>query len=161
MLPYNKIEIVRELLGRVNGRISQLVETVKDYQRASNEAEGAMQTRYGTAKEENRDMADTLRLRLAGRSGDISQMATFNLPENPDEVKPGTLVRLVNGDGSYTNYFIFPNGSGETVTTEEGEVIVISPNTPLAKSMLGRRKGEEFEVSLPSARRSYRVDSLY
>src|SRR3989344_5837060 len=155
MIPYNKTEIVRELLGRVNGRVDRLVERVNEYQRFSNEAEGAMQTRYGSAKEEHREMADTLRLRLAAM-GDISQIAGFSLPENPDEVKPGTLVRLVNGDGSYSNYFIFPNGSGETVTTEEGEVVVISPNTPLAKSMLGRRKGEEFEVALPSARRSYR-----
>jgi len=47
-------------------------------------------------------------------------------------------------DGSVKKYFIVPNGLGGT---EEDGVTLLSEKTPLAKNLLGKITGNEFEIN--------------
>jgi transcription elongation GreA/GreB family factor len=56
-----------------------------------------------------------------------------------------TLITIHNlSTGIDQKYFVVPNGLGGT---QEGEVILLSEKTPLAKNILGRKAGSEFELN--------------
>ncbi len=56
-----------------------------------------------------------------------------------------TVVRIGNlTTGTTQKYFVVPNGLGGT---SEGDIILLSEKTPLAKTISGRKPGSEFELN--------------
>ncbi|MFZ9838095.1 MAG: GreA/GreB family elongation factor [Opitutaceae bacterium] len=61
-------------------------------------------------------------------------------PEDP--VALGALVTVDSG-GHVARYLLGPRAGGLTVATAEGEVMVLTPQSPLGRQVLGRRVGDE------------------
>lgn len=59
--------------------------------------------------------------------------------------KFNSVVTILNvSTGMPQKYFIVPNGLGGT---SEGDIILLSEKTPLAKTLSGRKPGSEFELN--------------
>ncbi|MEY3608931.1 MAG: hypothetical protein RLZZ447_1719 [Verrucomicrobiota bacterium] len=71
-----------------------------------------------------------------------------------DPVALGALVTLDSG-GNVARYLLGPRAGGLTVATAEGEVMVLTPQSPLGRQMLGRRVGDE--ITTPRGGRSVRA----
>lgn len=69
-----------------------------------------------------------------------------------DIIEPGALVTLVDDDGRRTMYLLAPAGGGEKLASGEGEVLVLTPQSPLGAALAGKRCGDAVEVALPSGR---------
>jgi transcription elongation GreA/GreB family factor len=59
----------------------------------------------------------------------------------------GALVELGHGDGRRTWYFIGPRGGGLEVPLGGHSILVLTPQSPLGRQLLGKRAGES--VHLP------------
>ncbi len=70
-------------------------------------------------------------------------------PQEPAAV--GALVRL-EARGSKSVYFLGPAHGGLEVQVNGDEVMVVTPSSPLGRSLMGRRSGER--VSLPQGART-------
>lgn len=99
---------------------------------------------------------------LAARVDDIKkQLLMYKfLPVRPftseDVICPGGLVELeINQMRAY--YLVVPAGGG-LVTRVDGKAIqVITPNSPLGEALLGKKVGDEAEVTVGGKPRHYKV----
>jgi len=73
-----------------------------------------------------------------------------------DRVALGALV-TVDEDGREHRFFVAPHGGG---TILAGGAQVVTPASPLGRALLGRRVGDEVEVSLPGKLRSFELVAL-
>jgi transcription elongation GreA/GreB family factor len=91
-------------------------------------------------------LANALAGRIEERLGWLRILRALRLPEAPLRVVLGTVVGVGPAGGPVTQrYFLLPVCGGLEVVGEEGSptVRVITPDTPLARSLIGRAVGEE------------------
>lgn len=60
----------------------------------------------------------------------------------------GALVALEDEQGM-VHYFIAPAGGGLRVNVDGVEVRVVTPQSPIARALLGKREGEDLELRTP------------
>lgn len=155
MIEYDKRLIIEKLVSQLEQKTQIIAKAAENARQDSIVAEGRMQTRYGSEKEESGYLADGLMMRRNSVEQGIGVLSKLQLPENPERVTSGTLVRVREGsDLSY--YFVLPYGGGETLEINGGEITILSPVSPIAKAMVNKRRGENF----PFGRMQYTIDDL-
>ena len=136
-------------------------------------ARRAAQTAYETATHEENiaeNKYDTLGLEAsylatgqARRVEEIKQALTLcqNLPVRPyDEqrgIEVGALLGLEDQNGRQQWLFLAPDAAGLKVDVVGQPVTVITPRSPLGKSLLGKFEGDEVEVLVAGARQYFTV----
>ena len=86
-------------------------------------------------------------------------------PETPVDV--GALVELETepgagrGDGERSFYFIGPRAGGTEVVHDKKTILVITPESPLGREVVGKRQGDRFTISIGGLRGNYRVVSVW
>ncbi len=64
-------------------------------------------------------------------------------------------------DGQRRNfYFMAPAGGGQSVLVADRALLVLTPNAPLGRALIGRRIGDSVEVRTPQGLREYEVVSV-
>ena len=79
-------------------------------------------------------------IRIALESYRTIQMQPFN-DETP--VRLTALVTLEDEDGSQRKFFLGPYAGGLKVSLDASEIMVITPQSPLGRNMLGKLTGDE------------------
>ncbi len=69
----------------------------------------------------------------------------------------GTVVTL-NASGRKTHYFIGPRNGGIEITFEGTEIIVLTPQSPLGRLLVGRHVGDT--VATPGRTTAQRIDAI-
>jgi transcription elongation GreA/GreB family factor len=73
-----------------------------------------------------------------------------------EPVDVGAFVEL-ELDGEKAAYFIGPRAGGTEVMHDKREVLVITPESPLGKQLMGRKQGEVLKLELANARSQCRM----
>jgi len=60
----------------------------------------------------------------------------------------GALIAIDDGD-AVVHYFIAPAGGGVRVSVEGVQVRVVTPQSPIARALLGKREGDDLELRTP------------
>lgn len=71
----------------------------------------------------------------------------------------GALVTLDDGN-DVEHYFIAPAGGGVRVTVAAAEVRVVTPQSPIARALLGKQQGDELELRTPQGVRECSIVSV-
>jgi len=71
----------------------------------------------------------------------------------------GALVAL-DDDGDVVHYFIAPAGGGVRVTVGGAEVRVVTPQSPIARALLGKQEGDDLELRTPQGVRECSIASV-
>jgi transcription elongation GreA/GreB family factor len=71
----------------------------------------------------------------------------------------GALVALDDG-GEIVHYFIAPAGGGVRLTVAATEVRVVTPQSPIARALLGKREGDDLELRTPQGVRECSIASV-
>ena len=138
-----------------------------------NVAQRAAQTAYETATHEENiaeNKYDTLGLEAsylaagqAKRVDEIKQALTLcqtmQLRAYDDErgIEVGALLGLEDEDGRQQWLFLAPDAAGLKVDVVGQPVTVITPRSPLGKSLLGKFEGDEVEILVAGARQHFTV----
>lgn len=155
MIPYHKQQVLQQLiqqLERTSGIVAKAAERTRQ---EAITAEGRMQTRYGSEKEETGYLADGLSQRNQEIQKGIDLLRSFTLPQISHRVERGCLVRLADERGEPNDYFILPYGGGESLATEYGEITVLSPTAPLGRLILNKTKGDRLPFN--GAKQNYTI----
>ncbi|WP_434580374.1 GreA/GreB family elongation factor [Pseudomonas sp. Z5-35] len=136
-------------------------------------AERAAQTAYETATHEENiaeNKYDTLGLEAsylaagqARRVEEIRQSLSLcqNLALRPyDEqrgIEVGTLIGLKDDEGRQQWLFLGPDAAGLKVSLVGQPITVITPRSPLGRSLLGKFEGDEVEIVVAGARQQFAV----
>ena len=139
-----KKKILNAFLKKLEKRREVTKQSMLRAHEDANEAESAMQTRYGSAKEENQLLAQAFQERLFKIEREISyvRQVVLNFKEREFlSITEGTLVKVeVLGDEKY--FFLFSLG-GEKVNIEGKEVTIVSKEAPLFHLLRGRKVGDK------------------
>lgn len=70
------------------------------------------------------------------------------------------LVSLEDEAGNVRRLFLGPNGGGMKIAAAEGEIVVITPVSPLGRSLLGRQVGDELQAGDAAGVATYTIVSV-
>ena len=76
-----------------------------------------------------------------------------------DPIDTGALVELESGRDRLF-YFMGPRAGGVEILHRRMPIVVITPQSPMGRELLGRKKGEDFEFGEGKARASYRIRNV-
>lgn len=158
MMPYQKPVLLQQLVQQLEQNLTTMTRAAERTRQDTINAEGRMQTRYGSEKEETGYLADGLSQRNQEIQSGLKILSSLSLPQSPQCVERGCLVRIMDGRSENSDYFILPYGGGETLITENGEVTILSPTAPLGRSLLNKTMGEHF--SFGGQRQTYTITSI-
>lgn len=88
----------------------------------------------------------------AGLAARIEELqATLDLmdsvpPTERTRAVTGALVATESEEGAHRHWMILPGADGQTVDGPEGPVVVVSPQSPVARALFGLEEGDEAEL---------------
>lgn len=154
----NKSDLRAAILARLQAELAQQTAAAHLARDEAISEESRPENKYDTHSQEAAYLAEG-QARLAREiSENIAHYAAMPLPAfgPQDEIALGALVELSSGRGNAL-CFIGPRAGGLEVAVGGAEAMVITPQSPLGRALLGRRAGEV--VQLPG-RASQRILSV-
>jgi len=74
-----------------------------------------------------------------------------------DAIRQGALVTLEADDGSQRTVFLGPEAGGLKIEEDGEEIIVITPGSPLGRSLIGRTAGDRVEMLPGGAAKEFEI----
>ena len=137
----SKTSLKEHCIAIITDRIDGIVRGMAEAQLAANEeTKSSVGDKYETARAMNQLEKDMLARQLAENKKELAAMMEVDVTGEYDEVKAGSLIR------SDDIYFFILGGLGK-MTVEDTTVFVISPNAPLAGSLMGKKTGDEIQFN--------------
>lgn len=82
---------------------------------------------------------------------------TLHAFDDDTPIRLTALVTLEDGAGNVRRLFLGPLGGGIKITDGNAEIVVITPGSPLGRSLLGRRTGDEVQAGDAAAAASFTI----
>ena len=132
----NKPEILNLLQEKLKFKIDYLGNLIAETRASNNETKSSMGDKYETTREMVQQEINNLQVQL--NENLKAQSVLKNLPVSAHEkVQLGSLVETDNG------YFYIAISLGDLIFKNK-KIFLISPESPLAKAMMGKLENEEF-----------------
>ena len=82
---------------------------------------------------------------------------TLNTFDDDTPIRLTALVNLEDSEGNMRRFFLGPQGGGMKITDGITEIVVITPVSPLGRSLLGRRTGDEVQAGDAATAASFTI----
>ncbi len=76
-----------------------------------------------------------------------------------DAIAVGALVALEHGGEKFL-YFVGPRAGGTEVIHDRREILVITPQSPLGEQLMGRKTGDQPQLTFGGAKQAARISSV-
>jgi transcription elongation GreA/GreB family factor len=141
--PINKDSVRHAILRHLQAELTLLagaVELARD--EASNE-ESRARSKYDTHSQEAAYLAEGQGRVAAEIEESLRSYAALTCPTFPPDapIALGALVEL-GAPGKTARYFLGPRAGGIEVTVDGQSILVVTPQSPLGRSLLGQRAGD-------------------
>ena len=134
----NKTELRDHCISVIQDRIAGLITGMATAQAAANEeTKSSAGDKYETARAMNQLEKDMLARQLAENKKELAAMMEVDIAGDHDMIRAGSLIRCSDMD------FFILGGLGK-MAVGDVTVFVISPNAPLAQSLIGKKTGDSF-----------------
>lgn len=144
-----------DVIKHLEERKKQLEASLQEAIRISNEADGKMQSRYDTQKEEWAAQANLLAQQIAEISALASHIREIATRKGSlcETVQVGCRVVLQINDFPPEEVILLERGGGNSIHG----ITVISISSPIGKHILGRKSGDEIIVSMDRGHMKVRI----
>lgn len=140
----NKTEILNILNQKISEKIQNLENFIAETRASNNDTKSSMGDKYETGREMLQQEINNLQFQL--NEAKNQQVLLSKIPmELSETVEKGALVETEKG------LFFISISAGE-IQFENKKAFCISPESPLAKVMLGKKSGESFSLNQTSQR---------
>jgi transcription elongation GreA/GreB family factor len=137
----NKTDLKEKCISILQDRIAGLIAAMANAQAAANEeTKSSVGDKYETARAMNQLEKDMLARQLAENRKELAAMMEVDITGDHDTVRAGSFIRCTDMD------FFILGGLGK-MSVEGTNVFVISPNAPLAISVMGKKKGDAIQFN--------------
>ncbi len=143
-MTFDKPTLRAAILAALREEQARQARAAADAHEEATSEESRPENKWDTHSQEAAYLAEGQSRQVQEAEEAIGLFATLPLPafSPTDPVALGAVVILDSG-GSLARYFLGPRAGGLTVATTEGEVMVLTPQSPLGRQILGRRVGDE------------------
>jgi transcription elongation GreA/GreB family factor len=146
----NKRMLLDALVGQVEAKLAELRAGYGAARDAVLSTPHVMKSKREVFGQESAYLANALALNIQEREHELRTLQGVRLPERPGRAALGCLVGVGASDGRIEGlYFILPVCGGTEVPVPDAATVrIVTPQTPLAKALLGKSVGDE--VCLPT-----------
>ena len=139
--------LIQRLIEIYTQKMELAKKAMEGSQQDAIEAESAMQTRYGSTKEEKQMLMDAYAGKVIEYQKTIASLHQVPIKEN-NIVEVMSLVCCKNDrDSEESWYLIVPIGGGEDIEIDNLPVVTsLSYSSPLARSLIGAKTGDKRET---------------
>jgi transcription elongation GreA/GreB family factor len=154
----------RDLLARILAQLSAELESITSAARATH-AEATNEENKAEDKYDTRGLEASYLAHGQSKAAEEAAQAVAQFSALPirdfaagEPISLGALVRL---EGRGTNhYFIGPRAGGTEIEAGGDPVLVITPQSPLGRQLMGRKQGDILQLDLGGKRSEFRVSSV-
>ncbi|MCW4451367.1 hypothetical protein OK344_04010 [Kaistella sp. BT6-1-3] len=132
----NKSEILQIIRGKLSEKTDYLEHLISETRAANNETKSSMGDKYETSREMVQQEINNLQVQLNENLKALNSLKLINTNQY-SVIGLGSLVETEKG------FFYIAVSLGE-IRFQEKKIFVISTESPLAKAMQGKSKGDEF-----------------
>ena len=157
-----KESLVRALIARLDGEYATLAAAQKATQEAATHEEAKPENDKDTRALEQSYLARGQAERVIQLKGDLQLLHQLRVRsfESTSAVGLSALVRLEEEDSHQRLYLLVPVGAGEELSSSQGLVKVVTPESPLGRALLGARLDDDVELQSPKGKRVLSVTGI-
>jgi transcription elongation GreA/GreB family factor len=140
-----KKQIIQEIITALSSDLAVFSAAAKAAHEAATHAECLPDNKYDTTALEASYIAQGQANRAQEIRATLESYRTLTLHDFDDDtpIRLTALITLEGGEGVVRRLFIGPQAGGMKIVDGDGEIVVITPGSPLGRSLLGLRTGDE------------------
>jgi len=138
--------LIERIIEKLNADLELFFNAAKNAHEAATHEENQPDNKYDTLALEASYVAQGQANRAQELRHSIEIFQRLELPTATDVIQLATLVTLETDSGDSKQVFIGPSAGGLRISTEDGDVMVITPASPLGKSLLGKSVDDIVEI---------------
>ena len=135
----DKTELIKSIQEKLSGKIQNFEKLIAETRASNNDTKSSMGDKYETGREMLQQEINNLQTQLNEVLKQQGFLKTI-LIKPSDKAEKGAIVKTEKG------LFFISVSFGE-ITFENQKIICISPESPLAKAMNGKQKGDVFSLN--------------
>lgn len=154
-----KKDLVQQIIETLSADLKTLTEAAKTAHAAATHAECRPDNKYDTTGLE----ASYIAQGQANRAQDIRrsleryQSLTIRVFDEETPIRLSALVTTEDDDGRCRQIFLGPDAGGMKLVDGNDECIVITPESPLGRALLGKVCGDEFDTGSGGVRKTFTI----
>jgi transcription elongation GreA/GreB family factor len=156
----NKRDLLARIIAKLAGELEQITNAaLATHAEATNE-ENKAEDKYDTRGLEASYLAHGQSKAAEEAAQAVAQFQALPVRDfgAGEPISLGALVRLDGRNGSH--YFIGPRAGGTEIESGGDPVLVITPQSPLGRQLMGRKQGDTLQLDLGGKRSEFRVSSV-
>jgi transcription elongation GreA/GreB family factor len=157
----NKRALIKKIIGRLTDELEIYFRAARASRTEATHEQSKAENKYDTRGLEASYLARGQSKQAAEIQGAIAAFEKLDVRKfgDAEPVDVGAFVEL-ELDGEPAAYFIGPRAGGTEVLHDKREVLVITPESPLGKQLMGRKQGEVLKLELAHAQNKCRVTKV-
>lgn len=157
----DKRALVRLIIAQLDAELALSAQSARTAHAEATDDQSKAENKYDTRGLEASYLAHGQSLKAVETLQARQQFSELDLrPFEKDEpIELAALVTL-RGDDGVEIYFLGPRAGGIEVVLGKKTVLVITPQSPFGRQLMGRKAGEQVQVEIGRARRSFRIEAV-
>lgn len=157
MVEYNKQAILQETIRIMEGTLEDLLSSNKSVKERAIAAPSANVSHSDTSKNQLQTLSFGLDQRISDVKTDLYNLKGHK-PTSMSTISLGALAYIENVDkGDEKHYYVLPGCAGTLIPTNQGDVTIITPRSPLFLAMRGKQTDDEFVFQHNGSKTRYYV----
>ena len=157
----DKRALIQAIIAQLSGELESYARSARATHEEATHEQSKAENKYDTRGLEASYLAQGQSRQAAEVVQAVQQFETLDPRDfgKDDPIDVGALVELESG-AERLFYFIGPRAGGVEILHERKQIVVITPQAPMGRELLGRKKGDRFEFSQGKSRMPYRVRTV-
>ena len=157
----DKRALIQAIVAQLSGELESYARSARATHEEATHEQSKAENKYDTRGLEASYLAQGQSRQAAEIVQAVKQFETLDPRDfgKDDPIDVGALVELESG-AERLFYFIGPRAGGVEILHERKQIVVITPQAPMGRELLGRKKGDRFEFSQGKSRMPYRVRTV-
>lgn len=155
--PFDKKALKAELVAALEKTLAALEAAHADTREAATHEEAKPENDKDTRALEQSYLARGQALRIEALNAGLAATSAMSLAATTS-AKAGALITVEDEDAQTSRYYLAPEGGGTKLA--RGAVQVVTPASPLGAALMGKREGDEVELTLAGKKRGFTVVSV-
>ncbi len=145
-----KQQLVSEIMTHLRTELLLAMEAANNAHQAAVDEQSIAETQYDTLAIEASYLAEGQSKRVLEYQQALNSYQVLSLPEFNEHsaIKLGALIQLAKDNLCKHWFFIGPYAGGFRSNIAEQQITVITPQSPMAKALLGKQQGDDIEIAL-------------
>lgn len=154
----NKQSLVEQIIAHLDAELLRYAQAAREAQAGATDEQNRAENKYDTRGLEASYLAHGQSRQARETAHAREQLAAMTVRNfGPDEpIGTGALVEL-ESEGERWWYFLAPAAGGTELTHDSLDVLVITPQSPLGRVLVGTRRGDSIETGASVPRQTQRV----